>query len=179
MSASLLDRMRELATVIAGDMKALKQSMGTNSQLQTSARSSLVAAINELAANQGGGSGLITASIFSNTLIVGPTAISGHRAICVDSDGKAIYADSSIADHANAVAGISTHAALTGQPLTVQSAGVLEEPSWTWMPHQPVFLGVNGFLTQTPPSVGFQLIVGVPKSATELLIGVKAPIVLG
>lgn len=102
--------------------------------------------------------------------------ISGHRVIKA-ADGKADYASSTVFDDANKVLGISAGAALAGSEATIKTSGVMTETSWNWNVNLPVFNGVDGLLTQSSPSVGYSLVVGIPISPTTILVSVKQPIV--
>ena len=104
-------------------------------------------------------------------------AIGGHRLVRLLS-GTLAYMDSSQPTDANMALGVSRHSASLGQPVSVQCSGLITEPSWTWTPDQPVFCGVNGLLTQTAPTSGFLLVVGVAVSATSLFIAIKIPLTL-
>lgn len=104
--------------------------------------------------------------------------LSGHRVVRPTTAGAVGYASSAIAMDANSALGITVGAALSGASIDVQAAGEMTEASWSWLPGLPVFLGLNGLLTQVPPSSGFQLVVGVAVTATKLAINIKQPIVL-
>jgi hypothetical protein len=104
-------------------------------------------------------------------------ALGGHRAVRL-LNGEAIYADHSVIGDANAVLGITRGAAAAGVLAQIQFAGLMTEPSWTWTPDLPVFVGLAGVLTQTPPTSGFSLIVGIATRSDQIFIGAKAPIVL-
>jgi hypothetical protein len=43
----------------------------------------------------------------------------------------------------------------------------------------PLYLSINGVLTQTAPTTGFHQQVGIATTATRVLIGIKQPIILG
>lgn len=101
--------------------------------------------------------------------------ISGHRVIKT-SGGSAYYASSAAPGDANLMLGISLNAALQGDPVNVQYSGEVTEPSWAWTPDQVVFCGVDGVLTQTPPS-GVQTIVAVASTPTKIVINIRQPIV--
>lgn len=55
---------------------------------------------------------------------------------------------------------------------TFLESGPITNPSWSWIndPNKPIFLGVNGGLTQTPPIAPDTIIqiIGVPKSSTTI-----------
>lgn len=103
--------------------------------------------------------------------------LSGHRVLKITPDG-ADYASSAIIADAASVIGISVDAADAGQPIKIQTAGELSEPSWAWTVGQPVYNGVDGVLTQVGASAGYSLVVGVAIEATSILVAMKQPIVL-
>lgn len=87
-------------------------------------------------------------------------ALGGHRAITADG----FHATPSLLDK---LAGISTGAASIGETAVLQRSGLMVEPTWTWTPDAPVFVGAAGVLTQTPPS-GVARRVAWAISATEI-----------
>lgn len=93
--------------------------------------------------------------------------LSGHRAIRLH-NGLAYYCDSTTLAHAGTAIGVSTGAALAGDPVNVQTIGIVAEPSWTWS-DGPVYVGPNGSLSQTISGVFVQQI-GVAGNSTELNI---------
>lgn len=104
--------------------------------------------------------------------------ISGHRVICTDSVGSPTYCDATIASHANIAIGISTMAATEfGADLSIQHAGILSEPSWNFMAG-PVYVGVNGTLTQSLSECSFIQQVGVAITPTSIIVGLKPALVL-
>ncbi len=105
-------------------------------------------------------------------------ALSGHRVMRGTGDGHVQYASSADVLDAPVVLGISTGAAADGAPISVQYAGEMIEPSWSWTPGLPIFCGVGGVLTQVNPSTGFSLVVGVASTPTVIVVGIKQPIVV-
>ncbi len=103
--------------------------------------------------------------------------IGGHRVVR-SLAGVAVYADQNTVPDAVCVLGISKGAASAGAEVQVQLMGTMDEPSWSWTPDQPLFVGPAGTLTQTPPATGYRLIVGVALTATKINIGLKMPIIL-
>ena len=110
------------------------------------------------------------------SLIAG-AALGGHRAVR-SLAGAVIYADCETLADASLVLGITQGAAIDGAPVLVQTMGLMTEPSWSWTPDLPVFVGSAGVLTQTPPPTGYRLIVGIATRADQIHIGLKMPIVL-
>jgi hypothetical protein len=96
-------------------------------------------------------------------------ALGGHRIVCVDSAGQAIYPDRSNPAHADAVVGITTGAASAGADVTVQTTGEMIESSWSWSPG-PIWVGDNGLLTQTSPTSGWVQMIAIALSATKIVV---------
>lgn len=104
-------------------------------------------------------------------------AIGGHRGVILDAAGLAFYADQSNPAHMGLVAGISQGAAVLSDPVSIMVKGRLIEPTWNWTPFLPVFLGLNGLLTQVPPITGFLLVVGTAFDATSLFVNPSQPLI--
>ncbi|QIL81783.1 hypothetical protein G7047_19075 [Diaphorobacter sp. HDW4A] len=102
-------------------------------------------------------------------------ALGGHRVVFAR-DGFAFHASRDDVFHANAVLGITTGSASAGSAANVQTAGVIVESSWAWLASKPIFLGLNGVLTQSPPTTGVSLVIGVPTASDSMLINVQMPI---
>lgn len=120
---------------------------------------------------------LLTSDSVAMTAVAGE-AVGGHRAVVIDAAGLAWYADRATADNMNRIAGITQGAAALGGLLTITSKGRLPEPSWSWTPFLPIFLGHNGLLTQTPPTDGFQIVLGTALDATTMFVSPSSPLVI-
>lgn len=105
-------------------------------------------------------------------------ALGGHRIVTTNALGQAIYADVSSLPQANSVVGLTLGATLSGAQATVQLAGLIEEPSWSWIPQQPIYLTGLGQLTQTRPTTGNMLQIATPVTATSIILAVKIPVTL-
>lgn len=115
----------------------------------------------------------------NNDLTVGiaAEALGGHRAVYRSAAGFR-YAGSDQPTTADAVVGITTGSATPGGEVTVRTDGVMIEPSWTWTPEEPVFLGLNGLITQTAPATGVVVELGVALTTTSILVRVQKAIYL-
>ena len=103
-------------------------------------------------------------------------ALGGHRIVRLVA-GKVWYADATIAGHADAVFGMTTQAANAGETVQVLTAGRHTEPSWAWTPDDPLFLGENGQLIQSPlPGAAFDLVLGFADGADSAYIDLQPPI---
>jgi len=104
--------------------------------------------------------------------------LGGQRAVLLDGAGCAVYADSSDTSHTGRLLGITAHAAVAGELVTVHVIGEILESSWAWNLARSVFLGTHGQLTQVQPTTGFVQIIGQPITAQSLFINPKHPIIL-
>ena len=89
----------------------------------------------------------------------------------------AALASSADQTHAGAILGVTVDAADAGEPVAARERGELEDSSWTFT-IGPVFAGVDGVMTQTPPTAGFVRQVGMALSQTTLNVALGAPIML-
>jgi hypothetical protein len=100
--------------------------------------------------------------------------LSALRAV-YELDGVVRYLDYRDADHVALLIGVTITAALASEPVNIQSAGPLTDASWQWAPG-PVWVGIDGRLTQTPPDDGFDLLIGSAVSATRIALNLQRPI---
>jgi len=90
-------------------------------------------------------------------------------------DGQVFALDYRDAAHVDLLLGITLTAAQAGEPINVQRLGALDDAGWSWAPG-PVWLGVDGGLTQTPPADGFDVLLGTAVSSSRLLLNLQPPI---
>ena len=105
-------------------------------------------------------------------------ALGGHRAVILDAAGLAWYADRAAAADMFRIAGITQGAIALGGLANILSMGLLTEPSWAWTPDLPVFLEHSGLLTQTPPTDGFSIVLGVAIDATSMFVKQQPPLAI-
>lgn len=130
----------------------------------------------ELVELQQGAEGVHDYAAPGGTFTAGLT-LSGHRAVTI-SAGTVVYADRTVPGHARAVIGLTTGAAVNGTPVAVRFRGVVVEPSWTWTPDAPIWLGTTGLLTQTIPTVGFLRQIAYAVTATLIVVDPREPLAL-
>ncbi len=76
------------------------------------------------------------------------------------------------------VIGLTLAGTVSGQMARVQSYGIIGQPTvWTFVPGL-VYLGNNGTVTQTIPTTGALVVIGMVTSATHFLIRIEQPIIL-
>lgn len=109
---------------------------------------------------------------------IAAVALSGHRAVLLDTNKQAIYADNATLAHANRVYGITISAADAGQEINIVTRGEIEEPSWNWDVTLPIFLGTNGTLVQIPSAAGYTKKLGYAISPTRMFVNINQHIIL-
>lgn len=106
-------------------------------------------------------------------------AVSGHAVVALDAAGALRYASADVAADALLVAGVSVNAAAPGGTVSVRSAGLVTHAGWAWTPGAPVYLGLNGALTQSiPVTAVFARVIGNAVSSDSLLIDLQPPVFL-
>jgi hypothetical protein len=115
----------------------------------------------------------------SKVVVVYPAgeAVGGHRVVKIVS-GEAFYADPADVVDAHLVSGVTQNAAVLGGNVRVQILGPMLEAAWSWNVEEPIYLGVNGVLTQVPAAGGALVMVAVPVAPDAILINVRQPIFL-
>lgn len=96
--------------------------------------------------------------------------LGGHRAVVRQPGGLLEYADAATLAHAGLPIYLTTGAVNALDPVAVTAEGEVVEGSWSWTPG-PVWLGLNGLLTQTPPTLPgsvFSVILGYAGTPTSL-----------
>lgn len=106
-------------------------------------------------------------------------AIGGHRVVVADGADGVLVADPTSAAHLHSVLGVTESAAVEDDAISVRFAGEMTEGSWNWTPDAPIYAGVAGVLTQTPPvGVAWLRIVAVAVSPTRIVVGLREPVAL-
>ncbi len=103
-------------------------------------------------------------------------ALGGYRVVRALEDGRVGYASSAEVSHAPLVLGITLHAASENDVVEVRGGGEMSDAGWSWTPG-PIFCGLDGVLTQTPPAEGFIKQVAVAETATRIIVRLTPPIV--
>lgn len=103
--------------------------------------------------------------------------ISSHKAITVGGDGFCAYAGSDLPALAGFI-GVTREARTDLLPVSVVVRGELVDTSFAFVAGLPIFVGINGELTQSPPVAGVLWRVGVAVTATRILIAPAGPVTL-
>ncbi|MFK3971123.1 hypothetical protein ACI2KS_10390 [Pseudomonas sp. NPDC087358] len=73
--------------------------------------------------------------------------------------------------------GLAITSGSIGTDINIQTQGFVDDSSWSWTEGH-VWCGANGVLTQTPPTTGWDFIIGFATSATRLYIDLNEPVLL-
>jgi len=109
------------------------------------------------------------------------TALSGQRAVTKLANATIGYANNNVPSQSHAPLWVTLGAAAAGDTVEVLAYGALEEPSWNWVPGEPLFLGSGGVLVQTPPTAPGALFlaqIGVATTITTIFINRQPSIIL-
>ncbi|AKO61589.1 hypothetical protein [Stenotrophomonas phage IME-SM1] len=82
-----------------------------------------------------------------------------------------------LAVDAMGLVGITLESGYPGQEIKIQAGGSLEDPFWNWS-QGLIFAGPNGTLTQTPPTTGWEIVVGFSPKPTQINLQFDEPILL-
>lgn len=121
--------------------------------------------------------GTKTSSLFAGGGEVGPRGPAGDSGTLVvtSSESLGLYRAVTIdgyycepnANSLSNYAGVTTVAVASGVETSLLRTGLLSEPTWTWNPNAPVFVGASGTLTQAAGTVPMRRI-GWAFSATQI-----------
>ncbi|SFT11899.1 hypothetical protein [Methylobacterium sp. yr668] len=108
---------------------------------------------------------------------IAATDLGGQRLVRPLGDGSVAYASCDDPDGAAATLGLTLGAAAAGALVDVVTRGPVEEPSWAFEPG-PAFLGIDGTITQVPPSGGLLLPIGRFVTPTRLVLAIGPAVLL-
>ena len=102
-------------------------------------------------------------------------ALSAMRIVWEDEAGVVFALDSADDGHIDLLCGITLTATSDAGPVTVQRTGAVDDSAWDWTPGR-VYLGANGAPTQSPPTTGFDVLIGTAVSPTRIILNFQDPI---
>lgn len=122
----------------------------------------------------GGGGDSSNADITTGTAA---EPLSGQRIVYRAVDGIR-YASSDSLTNAELAFGFTTGAANTGETVNIVTFGEISSQGWGLTHEEPIWLGLNGMVTQTPPSSGVCVQVGKAFSADTAHVDIEQAIYL-
>lgn len=128
-----------------------------------------------------GKDGTTTAISFTR---VSARALSADRVVVPQPDGTVDYADPTDLLEATRPMWLTlTTTGAPGEDVECLETGQVSESYWSWVPGEPIFLGMDGNLTQVAPTADagftFLLQVASPDTATDLFYAPRTPYALG
>lgn len=118
----------------------------------------------------GGGGGVVIGDYVAGAVV------GGQRIVTTDGAGKVVYADKDTPADAFRVLGMTIFSAIADDDVQVLTFGDHTDPSFTWTPGDPIYLGNTGLMTQTVPTTGFVMQVGFAVTSTKMFLQLKEPI---
>lgn len=76
------------------------------------------------------------------------------------------------------IIGLAAAAASLGDSVTAIATGLFTLGGWSWTVGQPVYVGLNGNLTQTPPIDGYLAVIGHAVAAATILLHIEPSILI-
>ena len=124
------------------------------------------------------GDGVAGDPVVSLAPLVRPAAatVSALRLLSEGADGVR-HLDPADAASVAGMLGISITAGDAGSAISIKAGGSIDDVGWSWSPGF-VFAGPNGLLTQSPPTSGWEIVVGHAPSATRLNLTFDEPVKL-
>ncbi len=110
---------------------------------------------------------------------ISDAALGAHRIVRATGAETVNYADNTALDQGDDVLGLTvTATGGAGAEIFVVNGAEVIEPSWSWTPLEPLYLGQDGLMTQDPPpdSAAFTLVVGFATSPTSVMIRIEHPV---
>jgi hypothetical protein len=107
--------------------------------------------------------------------------IGGNRVLAAASSSACGYADNTNPSNFGRVIGLSTSAAPDGAQVSYKSTGEMTNSGWTFPPGADLFAGINGMLTEIPPSkpaAVFSQRVAIAVTSNTISIRLAEPIIL-
>ncbi|MBW4660937.1 MAG: hypothetical protein KME15_19860 [Drouetiella hepatica Uher 2000/2452] len=101
------------------------------------------------------------------------TALSALRVLRLNELEQLEYASCDDPTEAFNIAGFLSIAVGSGVLATVDQRGIFSDSSWSWTPKRPLYLGLNGFLTETPPQSGFLIQLATTITAQKITFEIQ------
>ena len=122
--------------------------------------------------SSGGGAGqLILDKIAGET-------ISALKLVISDGNNEVIVADPNGAFEGAQVLGIALNSANVGEEVRVLTQGALQDSSFAFSINSQLYLGTNGFVTDTPPATGHRVLVAKAIETDEIYLEIEETIIL-
>lgn len=109
--------------------------------------------------------------------IAGQT-ISALKLVCLDASGKLVYADNTSSSLYKPI-GLSLTAGVLNDSITILKFGELQDASFAFPLYSKLFLGTNGNIVTTAPSVGWLTPIGYQVKSNAIDLNISTSIYRG
>lgn len=111
--------------------------------------------------------------------VAGTTIYQGSM-VAIGTNGRLVLASSNNMNLMGRVVGFYNNELTVGDGdrADVVTIGIVDDPMAYWDPASPIYVGVDGQLTQTPPVSGFSQVVGYPLTTTAFYIQIQPAVQL-
>jgi len=107
--------------------------------------------------------------------------VAAFRVVAQDADGRVRHADPTDSADAYRIIGVSLNAAVVDAQVQIQQLGLISYAGWAFISGNPVFVDLDGVLTQLPteaPMYAFALQIGGATGTNRMFINMGPPIFL-
>jgi hypothetical protein len=104
-------------------------------------------------------------------------SLEAYQVVRMADTGEVFVATDADMDDASLSFGFATAAASAGATVQVRFAGPLQNSAWSLEMDEPVFLGTDGAITQTPPATGRYMEVGHAVGSDQILVHIRPVVV--
>lgn len=104
-------------------------------------------------------------------------SVHAGQALYQQADGRFFLASSSVLG-SREIVGLADVDETAGETVAAISAGLYTLASWSWTPGKPVYVGLNGFLTQTRPLDGYICALGTAVAADTMVLAIESSIAI-
>jgi hypothetical protein len=99
--------------------------------------------------------------------------------VILNEDNKLEVAKASNLNHSNSFLGLNLFSVPINLTASIRNYGIVENDDWNWELNKPIFLGINGDLTQIPDiGIAFLLQIAKPITNKSIFILQDNPIIL-
>ena len=110
-------------------------------------------------------------------LTVNEPSISATKLVYSDSATTVKYADSLLYSTSKTI-GVAKNTATLGNPINIVTYGPFSDASFLWAANTPLYLGLNGNITDIPPSSGHLVFIGHSMGIGKIFIRIEETFVL-
>ena len=106
-------------------------------------------------------------------------SLSALKIVALNNQGSFVLASANDSDTIFKIVGLTNQAIAANTTGSVVISGEFEDSNWAWQTNKPLYLDVDGTITQTPPDTrNYLVILGTAITATKILLNIEKPIAI-